>query len=36
MFSNYELGEIKTFVDLELPKCKHKREKYENERVLMR
>ncbi len=36
MFSNYEIGEIKTFVDIELPKCKHKREKYENERVLMR
>ena len=36
MFREYDLSEIKTFVDVELPRCKHKREKYDNDRVLMR
>jgi len=30
-----EIEEIKAFIDLELPKVRHKREKLENERVIM-
>lgn len=33
---DYSISEIKALLDLDLPKAKHKREKYENDRVLMR
>jgi len=36
VFQEYSLEQIRTFLDLELPLCKKKREKYDNERVLMK